>query len=326
MYKKELLDGRVLAHSNDYLYIAKGRSLYSYNLHSNFYKRIFVSSNIFNSNSLLQRFFRSGFHHVSCMKDKILLFVDKEIYYIYKNDDIKYLGEIKGSRPLSVCNHNNYSYYGEYFQNPNRLPVNIWRINNNNFHWEKCCSFSNIRHIHTITSDPYSNSIWVTTGDKDSESAIWRTYDNFKTIFKIAGGSQIYRVVQPIITKEKIYFGSDSPHQTNYIYSMNKDGSGLKELVKVNNPVFYGTQIKHHLFFTTSVEPTDYNSFNYATIWYSKDGTNWSILDQFKKDIFGLKMFQYGQIRFSMPTEFCNQLYVNPLSCINHNKTIVYNL
>ena len=95
MYKKELLDGRVLAHSNDYLYIAK-EDPYIRITYTLIFTKNFCQFEYFNSNSLLQRFFRSGFHHVSCMKDKILLFVDKEIYYIYKNDDIKYLGEIKG--------------------------------------------------------------------------------------------------------------------------------------------------------------------------------------------------------------------------------------
>src|SRR5690606_32225381 len=117
---------------------------------------------------------------------------------------------VVGSRPMALCTVEDTVYYGEYRSNggfsgdSERTPIHVWRSTKGDT-FEKAWQFTNVRHIHAISHDPFTNRIWVTTGDRDEESALWYTDDNFATLHKFIGGSQQYRAIQLLFTEAHIY-------------------------------------------------------------------------------------------------------------------------
>lgn len=326
MFKKSFIRGKVLHTCEQVTFIAKGNSLYESKNSLNKLRRVYTSNNLFNAFPLTQRFFRCGFHHFLYSQNKSLLVVDNDTLFLYPDGTVEHIGKINGSRPLSICFHEGYFYYGEYHQNKSRLPINIWRLHQNDSKWEKCWTFDSVRHVHSISVDSYTNSLWVTTGDLDHESAFWCTSDHFSTISKVVGGCQSLRVVQPLFTSDSIFFGSDSPTQVNHIFKMSKDGTNIEKQVEVGNPIFYAKKIGNYLFFSSVVEPSEISSDNYSHIWFSDNGANWSILDSFQKDIFSMKYFQYGQIYFAGGESSKSNLVITPFATKNHNNSISYSL
>src|SRR5699024_7348659 len=114
-----------------------------------------------------------------------------------------------------------------------REPVYVWAGSLEGTQWEPAWRFEDVRHVHGVFHDPYSSSIWVTTGDTDHESAIWNTGDSFQTLQRVAGGSQQYRAVQLLFTPEYIYWGSDGPDVINHLYRLNRNTGAVETLVSV---------------------------------------------------------------------------------------------
>ena len=73
--------------------------------------------------------------------------------------------------------YNNKVYYGEDRQNLKREEISVFELDKTDYLFKQIWKFKQIRHVHGIFHDPYTNSFWITTGDSDSESAIWETTD-----------------------------------------------------------------------------------------------------------------------------------------------------
>ncbi len=150
-----------------------------------------------------------------------------------RNDGIVYIGD-------SVM------YFGEYFTNPERTGVNLYKSNNNGKSWDTAYHFpaGQIRHIHAVQKDPYSEKLWVCTGDADDESMVAYSVDSFKTLTVIGQGSQIWRVCQLVFTENTVYWGTDTGHsKLAGIYKWNRESTELNKLQKINDAVFYCTRL-----------------------------------------------------------------------------------
>ena len=212
-------------------------------------------------------------------------------------------------------------FYGEYRSNPERSAVHVWKGDASGLSWKAIWRFDGVRHIHGVYHDPFADSLWVTTGDRDSEAAFWRTDDRFTTLTKVVGGCQRFRAVQLLFTEEYVYFGSDSPVECNHIYRMKRNGEDCQRLAAVGNPVFYGCQIARCLFFSTAVEPSRVNVEPYAEIWGSADGARWRPIRRFRKDRWPMKWFQYGQVHFPAGPGDGQHLWYTPMAT-EHDHTV----
>ena len=275
---------------------------------------------------MVARAFRLGVHHVARTRDKIIIVANRASYLI-EEGGVTFLGRLHGSRPMALCAAEGKSFYGEYRSNPERSAVHVFELDFENKVWVPAWRFQGVRHVHGVFYDPYMKAFWVTTGDSDDESAIWRTDDQFSSLTKVAGGSQQFRAVQLLFTEGHIYFGSDAPEESNHIYRMDRDGSKLERLCSVGGSVFYGYKIGSHLFFSTAVEPSGVNIGREAEVWHSVDGANWKRLLSFSKDRLSMKYFQYGQVLFPQVSE-CdgNNLYCTPFAVKGHGTTIKIDL
>ena len=251
--------------------------------------------------------------------------MDKKTYYVTEHQ-FRFIGHVIGSRPLNLCHAHDNFYYGEYRSNPERSPVNIWQWQQEQSAWQSVWQFTNVRHVHGIFHDPYTDSIWATTGDSDDESAIWQTSDNFKTLNKVVGGNQQFRAVQLLFTKEYVYFGSDAPEEQNYIYRMARDGANHERLITVDSSVFFASKVNERLFFSTAVEPSTRNDSRMAAIWSAEGNGVWERVAEYKKDSLPMRYFQYGQIQFPSGPGDDVHLYFSPFATAGHGDSYKMNI
>jgi len=328
MQTNAVIKARVLYVSQERILAARGGCMFeSRDVGSTWYRLAMLPVNrgehMLLASRLFCRLFRKGVHHVGVGNSCAVLIANRSLYCL-DGGSIKLLGPIKGSRPLALCVANDAFYYGEYRSNTERSSVHIRKWQADEKKWEVVWRFDGIRHVHGVFHDPYERAIWVTTGDHDHEAGIWRTDDDFATLQKVTGGTQRFRAVQLLFDRDHIYFGSDAPDEKNHILRMNRDGKNVEQLAAVSSSVFYGCKVGEHFFFSTAVEPSRVNTTRYAEVWGSTDGVNWQMVCRFKKDIWPIKYFQYGQALFPSGPGDGKNLWLTPMATADDNKTFKY--
>lgn len=219
-------------------------------------------------------------------------------------------------------------YFGEYIGNANKGPVSVYaRLEGK---WNKIYEFpaNTIRHIHNIINDPYRDCFYILTGDKDSESGIWRADKEFRNVTPMFIGKQQNRACVAYPMDDGILYATDTPLEDNYIYKVsfdiNSNVNNVKKICHIPGPCIYGTYKNGNYYFATSVEPDSSLSkwkyrFTYKLgkgvsdrythiIKVDKDGNYKDILS-IKKDNWPMGLFQFGNVIF--PKNDTNQLYVN---------------
>ena len=292
------------------------------------WKKLFIlplslRGRVLSSFRLTRRLLRYDVEHIVPLARDILLIAFGEIW-IYRSSTrrIERVGHsIVGSRPLNVCKSDElHVYYGEYRDNSERSPVHVWGSEDGGNHWKPVHQFTTVRHVHGLYKDPYSDSIWITTGDYDDECCIWITENKFKSVEKVLGGSQQERCTTLLFTPDYVYFGTDSPLEQNYLYRFSKVSINVERLQSIGGPVLHGCKVGDNLFFSTDCEPGDVNYSGEAVVWCSNDGADWHKLNSFPKDIWHHKYFQYGQVKFPGGASEDNHLWITPYA-VRHDQT-----
>ena len=142
-----------------------------------------------------------------------------------------------------LCTGDSTLYFGEYFQNPGKGEVNVYRTTDNLTSWKSVYSFppGKIRHVHAVQKDPYTGKIWICTGDLDRESSVGWSDDEFETLHIIGKGSQLWRVCQLVFTEEALYWGTDTGIlSVAGIYKWDRKSGNIQKLYELDGPVFYG--------------------------------------------------------------------------------------
>ncbi|MCG5548922.1 hypothetical protein [Halorhodospira halochloris] len=271
------------------------------------------------------RLLRLGVHHLNFFDEGGVAIANRDTFLI-KDGTVSSLGSLHGKRPLTLCSSGDTVHYGEYRSNPERSPVSIYSLDTESYRWVRKASLDCVRHIHGVFYDRFTSSLWVTTGDTDQESAIWRGDTGLENLVRVVGGSQQLRAVQLLFTENYVYFGSDTPNEVNHIYRINRSDYRIECLARVNGSVFFGTKAGDSLFFSTAVEPSTENKHPYAEVWQSDNGYDWKIVLRFKKDMLPMKYFQYGQVRFPVHTEHSERCYCTPFATRHHGKTFALDL
>lgn len=206
----------------------------------------------------------------------------------------------RGSKPLTIClAPSGKLYFGEYFQNMEKHAVNIYGSDDNAKSWHIVYTFpeGSINHIHGLFYDKYTNSIWTVTGDRDNECIIGYTDDEFKSFIEVFRGGQEYRTCQLFFYKDFIVFGTDTQYQQNVIKKFDRQSLEITVLQKVQGSVIKGGQVGDVAFISTTVEPSDVNSDQWAHLWVTKDGLHWEEKYKAKKDWLP-SIFQFGTFEF----------------------------
>jgi hypothetical protein len=223
---------------------------------------------------------------------------------------------LRGTRPLHFATTpSDHIFWGEYFDNPRRDEVHIYASTDKGAHWEVAHTFpiGAIRHVHNIVYDEWDNCFWVLTGDHGSECQILRASCDFKTVDLVLSGNQQARSAALVPTRDALYFSSDTPFETNYVYRFDRCGD-LHQVATLSSSSIYGCRVENSVFFSTMVEPSAINSSHDVSLYGSSDGAHWQRLEQCKKDRWPMGLFQYGNAFLPDGKNTTNQLAVTTIA------------
>lgn len=138
--------------------------------------------------------------------------------------------------------------FAEYTRMLVMYTANLWRIKagvdvTDPTNWEILKTFtvaeddeteydeSVIEHFHCVQVDPYTGTVYFTTGDKGNKSQIWYSTDNGDTWTKQAlngqtSGEELFRLVTFSFTPNKVYWCSDDPEH-HVVISCDRATNGL---------------------------------------------------------------------------------------------------
>jgi hypothetical protein len=136
--------------------------------------------------------------------------------------------------------------FGEYFMNRNRTNVKIYASRDNGRTWQVAYNFgrNQIRHVHAVQQDPYTEKAWICTGDRDKDSTVSWTTDDGETFHPIGQGSQLWRVCQLVFTKEALFWGTDTGNSSvSGIYKWDRRTHEITKLIDIPGVVMYGTRL-----------------------------------------------------------------------------------
>jgi hypothetical protein len=203
---------------------------------------------------------------------------------------------LRGTRPLHFAvTPDDHAFWGEYFDNPARDEVHVYASTDRGATWDVAYTFPRgaVRHIHNIVYDEWANCLWVLTGDNGSECRILRVSCDFKSVDVVLSGQQQARAVALVPTPDGLYFSSDTPLESNHVYRLDRGGT-LSEVTSLSSSSIYGCRAGGGIFFSTMVEPSPANPDSSVRLYGSLEGSHWYDLMQWKKDVWPMSLFQYG--------------------------------
>lgn len=235
--------------------------------------------------------------------------------------------------------------FGEYSSNKNRDIVNVYAFNNVSHEFEVAYEFprNTIKHVHSLIVSKETNSIFILTGDSDTESGIYEAKDNFKIVKPVLVGSQDYRSVIAFAENEKLIFATDTPSKQNFVYSYNLKDKTVKRLHEISGSCTTGCKVENGFIFCSTVEtkePKTDSKFekikyllrrklangikdNYCRVYLC----NVDIIEEifaFKKDVFPAGLARFGRVNVLYNNK---ELYLYPVAVKKFDsKLYKYNL
>ncbi|AZJ35037.1 hypothetical protein D6T69_05675 [Tenacibaculum singaporense] len=240
-------------------------------------------------------------------EDKLVIIRQGKVYsYDLNTNTLKLTLQLVNCRNIlhqSMCRTKEGNlFFGEYGNNGDRKPVNIYKSSNNGISWELIYQFKSgeVKHIHGCYYDPFEDKVWTLTGDFENENIIMKSDESFTENIRIGDGSQTYRAVSLFFEKDYVHWIMDSPIERSYHYKMNRDNYKVDKKSGFPGPVWYLKYLKEGYYLAaTSVEIGEGVLENNASLFISKDLENWTLLKKFKKDILPMRYFKWGVIGFA---------------------------
>lgn len=320
---------RILAVYGNRIYASSGyRVFISTNLGLDFHCRASFYpgclKNTVDKSRLGQRLTRAGFHDLVELEDGALLAIIDGFIIMCPRDDSIFIPVFKierGSRPLGLAYYKGRAYFGEYFDNPDRDKLFIYRSEDGGAHWTEGYVYPEhtIRHIHRIIPDVYRDGLIILTGDGDTESKIMITCDDFRTVKTLLEGGQYARAVSVIPQSGGLIFATDAPDADNYIQFLDMDGH-LHRLHSLPSSSFHSCTVDQSMMFISTVaEPSKVNEVKKVFLYGSEDGVNWNEYFACHKDIWPMKLFQYGTIVFPNGINNTGHLFFSTIGLRNND-------
>jgi len=251
------------------------------------------------ANRLTARLFRDGFHALAVLPEGgLVAAVPGAILTLLPGESEFHRTHAitRGTRPLHITAIPGGSiYWGEYFDNPTREQVHIYASTDAGANWNVAYTFSkgSIRHVHNIVHDPWESCLWVLTGDYGGECRILRATCDFNRVETALQGNQQARAVAVVPAQDGLYFSSDTPLESNYIYKLDRSGN-LIRLAPLSSSSIYGCRVGENIFFTTMVEPSAVNREQHVRVYGGTIARGWHPLLEWRKDGWPMGLFQYG--------------------------------
>jgi len=209
----------------------------------------------------------------------------------------------RGHRPLrrGICLIEDRVLVGEYWGNPARERVNIYSIQLATRQVETLYQFNrgSVRHVHAVEPDPYSESVWISTGDDNSECMVARLDQRTNQLEPLGQGSQKWRAISFAFRPEAVYWGTDSHLGKNQIWRFERATGTTQAISEVIGPVYYNVCLDNHIVFGTTMEKGEGQQDDFGHL-YAVDvhGGVEEIWKQ-RKDRWDARLFGYGSFEFA---------------------------
>jgi len=193
-------------------------------------------------------------------------------------------------------------FFGEYGANSKRQPVPVWASRDAGRSWNVVHEFpaGTIKHVHGVYHDPYTDDLWIPTGDFDNECFLYRADRNFKTVQRFGDGTQTWRTVGLIFQRERISWVMDSQLERSYLCHMDRATGALTRGAAFPGPVWYVKSLDDGVTLVqTTREIGDGVSTNFAHLFASRDIENWVEVTKFEKDSLPMRFFKFGVLGFA---------------------------
>ena len=297
-------------------------------------ERVYAKSNI------LFRGLRLGVRSSIALSDEvILLSKGSTLYELNLRTHALSKGTTVGTgiRPLiytevkGIVGFDDGIYFGGYRGNRHKEPVHVYkRVAEDK--WEVVYTFPQgaINHVHAVVADPYKNCLWVFTGDFGEAAAIWKVTDNFTQVERVACNDQKYRGCVVFALPEGLLYATDTPFADDFIYLMNADTYGVRQLAPIDGSCIYGCQWKDKFVFSSTVEPDGRNATRMRTLFGRKRGAGikngyvhlycgnlkegFKEIYKEKKDWLPYASFQFGVLKFPYGVNDTDTLYFQPIA------------
>jgi hypothetical protein len=266
--------------------------------------------------SLTFRLCRDGFHALAVLDSgSLVAAVPKAIVTLApgENNFLVTHRVVRGTRPLHFAvTPSGHIFWGEYFSNPQRESVHIYVSTDQGASWCVAYTFppGMIRHVHNILYDRWGDCLWILTGDEGDECRILRAPCDLNAVDVVLSGNQQARAVALVPTANGLYFSSDTPFESNYVYRLDRQGN-LAKLAALNSSSIYGCAVGEALFFSTMAEPSQVNRERSVCVYASRSGAAWERALRWGKDRWAMKWFQFGNAAFPDGTNTSDFLAVS---------------
>ena len=189
-------------------------------------------------------------------------------------------------------------YFGEYFMNPGRVPVRIWRVSADLERFEVAAELDSprVRHVHAVHVDPFRpGRLWVTNGDFEGECHIAYSDDGFRTIEWLGDGTQTWRTVGLIFQEERICWMTDTHLEQNRVVTMDRESGALAFHGERDASTWYQAETTDGRYLATScVEPGPGIQTRDCRLMVSENATDWTTVARYPKDALPFRFFGFG--------------------------------
>jgi hypothetical protein len=217
----------------------------------------------------------------------------------------------------NICVTPKCTYFSEYTYNFKKNEVNIFRTNDGK-NWEIIYSFpkKSIKHIHLLQFDPFTQKIWFSTGDSDSECILGYANDDFSEVEVVGRNHQEWRCLELLFTAEKIYWGTDNPDGQNWLVSLDRNSHMIQKIARFNGPIYNLKHVSAGYVLVTATEGGIGEWDNRAHLWYTSDIEKlpWKEYISYQKDWMPL-IFGFGRLLYG--TDFNNSISLCGLALKN---------
>ncbi len=191
-------------------------------------------------------------------------------------------------------------YFGEYFMNPERIPVRIWRVDPQLEHARVVYEFDapRVRHVHAVHADPFQRDrLWITSGDFAGECYLGWTDDHFRSVQFIGDGTQLWRAVGLIFKEASVHWLTDTHIEENHVVSMDRASQTPRIHGRRDASSWYAAETIDGLYLaTTTVEPGPGIRTNCVRLLASEDAVEWHEVIRFEKDRLPMRGFGFGSL------------------------------
>ncbi len=161
---------------------------------------------------------------------------------------------------------NKYIYAGEYTLDSNNMH-SVYRgtVSPTGLkEWQKVYQFdsagsnsvNSVLHIHVVTVDPYTGTVWIGTGDNDNESRLYYSKDHGETWNLFAIGAQYFRILSMWFTQDYVYWNTDSGIETQVVSRAKRTDMNNKDLTPRLESGQTKAGVRYFVYKTNGVLPT----------------------------------------------------------------------